>query len=240
MAHQAETDQMVQNEEKRLYKERQKLYKGDLDRQYSEAMTRRLSKQEQKMPELNKIITGLDSERRDKEIKERKIAATIELAREMKEREMCMVDEKIRESSEKNDYRQFLNRLEENEQRIHSFQKERKLQLANALRQSYNQQELEKKQIAAIEKYNDARLLEQQERQWPVIDYEKRKLSEHIFKVEQNMAAKQDRFKSAVHDASIRKMQQQEEFLSKMKFEKEKKEAEIEKIQKERKWQVKY
>jgi len=175
MAHQAEAEQLLLDEEKRLYRERQKHYKEDLDRQHSDVISRRKNKLDPNRQELNSI-SGLDSERREREILERKKAATMELKREMQEREQYVSAERTRELMEKSDYQLFLNRLEENDQRMQAYNKERKLQLANNLRQSYNQQEIGKKQLSVMEKYNDARLLEQQQKQWPVIDFEKKKV----------------------------------------------------------------
>jgi hypothetical protein len=60
-------------------------------------------------------------------------------------------------------------------------------------------------------------------------------LVEHISKVEQFNAAKQERFKSLVHDTSVKQLQQREEIMARMKNEKDKKEFERLSFEQERK-----
>lgn len=178
MLHQAEAEQMIQSEEKRLYRERQKLYREALDKQHIETVTRYSSNNAQKKQEGGSL--GIDSEKREKELKSRKKATSYEQLMEMKEHEQLSQAEKTREQIEKSDYQQYLNKLEEYDDKMQMMQKERKLQLANDLRRSYNEQEMQKKQKPYYEKTYDIKLLEQQKEQWPIVDFEKKRVSHCI------------------------------------------------------------
>lgn len=55
--------------------------------------------------------------------------------------------------------------------------------------------------------------------------------------MEHNISAKQEKYKNVVQESSLKQIKQHEEFLNKMKFDKERKDKEIELIEKERKKQ---
>jgi hypothetical protein len=174
MQHQAETDQMMQQEEKRLYKERQKHYKEILEKQRSEELIKRSGRNS---IGAQGVTLRLNLEQREKQLHERKAAATIELHREMQERAQAVMSERSQKQSEKNDYFQYLAKLEEYDQKVQGLRKEQKLQLATELRNSYGQQELNKKNKQEREKSNDIRIIEEQKVQWPIIDFEKKRVS---------------------------------------------------------------
>lgn len=165
---------MIQDEEKRLYRERQKLYREALDKQHKETLSKYSSCNAQKKQGSGSL--GIDSEVREKEMKERKKATSYEQLREMVEHQQLSQAEKAKVQIEKNDYQQYLNKLEENDEKMQLMLKERKRQLANDLRRSYAEQEAMKKQKPTYEKTNDKKILEVQRAQWPIVDLEKKRV----------------------------------------------------------------
>jgi len=234
--HQADVERRVEEDEKRLYKERQKRYKEDLDKQYHEAMTQRTKRSGGKT--LEGVGLQLYKEDREKELQDRRQAARVELLREMHERQECLVVEKSKEMAEKSEYEQCMKLLEENDTKKKMEERERKQQLASALRVSYGEQELKKRQSCLTEREIDKKLMEQERMNWPIIDYEKQRFRSILEKSEKVDRARQGVYEVAVKAPIMNGEKKIAEFVEKRQQDKERKDLEHEIFEKERRLQV--
>jgi hypothetical protein len=232
---QAEAERQIKEEEKRLYKERQKRYKEDLDRQYLEVSKLQTAKRRDR--DGMATLPGMDSERRVQEAIDRKKATTEELMREMQEREQTRRSERDRELAEKADYERYLRTVESSEQQRAIQDRQRKDQIANSLRYSHHQQQQYKRDLQAIEREKDKKLIEVEQVSWPVVDTEKKKMRDHLDRISKADQAKRSSYQSLVQESELQTRRKEFEAQSKMTVDKQQRDLEKELGEKDRRMQ---
>jgi len=170
MLHQAEMDHKIEEEKRKLYREQQKKYNDDLEKQVKEYK----EKTKKNLIECGSIIKS--KEEIERELLRQKLLTKETHLLQMDEHQKNKLENRTRTLLEKQIYDDFVRKQKEDEERKKLSEKSRKNLIAANLRGSYDLQAQMKKREFLSEKQLDKKIIETQASSWPFVDYESKKV----------------------------------------------------------------
>lgn len=225
----------MQNEEKRINKERQKKYKEELEKQAKERVEYMNGL---KFKRNDQDIFGKESDIHIRNFSEIQKEVNKELRRELYEHEADNYMRKKIGEEERAEYLRHLNFMKENDKKIKEAEQIRKQQEASRIQKAFAEKIQERRQKSVSERENDQRNLYIEKGSWPNVSISHEQMKNYIDKREQAEKQKINCYNSRIYQSYLEEQNSLQTKLMKSFEERTRKEKFQADLEKERKTKV--